>query len=43
MLYIPKIGDYFKIVTDREVKAFVVTNFGKHFKAMREKLYSKLA
>ena len=43
MLYTPKIGHYLKILTDSEVKAFVVTNFGKHFKTVREKLYSKLA
>ena len=27
MLYIPKIGDYLKILIDDEVKDFVVTNF----------------
>ena len=27
MLYIPKINDYLKILTDKEVKDFVVINF----------------
>ena len=30
MLHIPKIGDYLKILTDDEVKNFVVINFGKY-------------
>ena len=42
MLDIPKIGDYFKILTDDEVKDFVAINFSKYFKSTREKLYSKL-
>ena len=42
MLYIPKIGDYWKILTDDEVKDFVVINFSEYFKPTREKSYSKL-
>ena len=42
MLYIPKIGDNLNILTDDEVKDFVVVNFGEYFKSMTEKLYSKL-
>ena len=30
MLHIPKIGDYLKILSDNEVKNFVVINFGKY-------------
>ena len=42
MLYIPKIDDYLKILTDEEVKDFVAINFSEYFKSTREKLYSKL-
>ena len=42
MLYIPKIDDYLKILTDDEVKDFVVINFGEYFKSMKEDLYPKL-
>ena len=42
MLYIPKIGDYLNILTDKEMKDFVVINLGECFKSTREKLYSKL-
>ena len=42
MLYIPKIGDYLKILTDDEVKNFVAINLSEYFKCTREKLYSKL-
>ena len=42
MLYILKIGDYLKILTDDEVGDFVVINFDEYFKSSREKLYSKL-
>ena len=41
MFYIPKIGDYLKILTDDEAKNLVVINFGEYFKSTREKLYSK--
>ena len=43
MLYIQKINGYLKILTDDEVKDFLVINFGEYFKSMREKLYSKLS
>ena len=43
MLYIPKIDDYLKILTDEEVKDFVAINFSKYFKSTREKLYCKLS
>ena len=41
MLYIPKTGDYLKILTDDEVKDFAVINFGEYFKSTKEELYSK--
>ena len=43
MLYILKIGDYLKILTDDEVKDFAVINFEGFFKPSREKLYSNLS
>ena len=42
MLYIPKIDDYLKTLTDEEVKDFVAINFSEYFKSAREKLFSKL-
>ena len=36
MLYIPKINDYLKILTDEEDKDFVAINFSKYFKSIRE-------
>ena len=36
MLYIPKIDDYLKILTDEEVKNFVAINFSEYFKSLRE-------
>ena len=42
MLYIPKIGGYLKVMTDNEVEDFVVINFNKYFKSVRDKLYSRL-
>ena len=42
MLYIPKIGGYLKVMTDNEVEDFVVINFDKYFKSVRDKLYSQL-
>ena len=36
MLYIPKISDYLEILTDEEVKDFVVKNFSEYFKSLRE-------
>ena len=43
MLYIPKIRDYLKILTDDKVKDFVAINFGEYFKFIRGKLYWKLS
>ena len=43
MLYILTIGDYFEILTDNEVKNFIVINFSDFFKSATEKLYSKLS
>ena len=42
MLCIPKIDDYLKILTDDQVKHFVVINSGEYFKYTKEKVYSKL-
>ena len=42
MLYIPKIDDYWKILTDEETKDFVGINLSEYFKSTREKFYSKL-
>ena len=42
MLYIPKIDNYLQILTDDEVKDFVIIDFGEYFKSMKGKLYSKL-
>ena len=42
MLYIPKVDDFLKILTDDEVKDFVAINFREYFKSAREKLYTKL-
>ena len=36
MLYIPKIDDYLKILTDEEIKDFVAINFNEYFKSIRE-------
>ena len=36
MLYIPKIEDYLKILSDEEVKGFVAINFSDYFKSIRE-------
>ena len=36
MLYIPKVNDYLKILTDEEVKYFVAINFSEYFKSIRE-------
>ena len=43
MLYIPKIDDYLKILTDEEVKDFVAINFSEYFKSVREKHFRKVA
>ena len=31
MLYIPKIDDYLKVLTDEEMKDFVTINFSEYF------------
>ena len=36
MLYIPKIDDYLKILTDEEVEDFVAINFSEYFKSIRK-------
>ena len=43
MFCIPTIDDYLKILTDDEMKDFVVINSGEYFKSTKEKLYSKLS
>ena len=43
MLYISKIGDYSKFLTDDEVKDFVGINFSEYSKSSRGKLYSELS
>ena len=43
MLYIPKIDDYLKILTDEEVKYFIAINFNEYFKSIRANLYPKLS
>ena len=42
MLYIPKIDEYLKILTDEEVKGFAAINFSGYIKSTKQKLYSKL-
>ena len=42
MLYIPKIDEYFKLLTDEEVKDLVVKNLSEYFKSTKEELYFKL-
>ena len=37
MLYISKIGEYLNILTDDEVKDFVVIKFEEYLKSSREK------
>ena len=39
MFYIPKSDDYLKMLTNEEVKDFVVINFDKYFKSTTEKLF----
>ena len=41
-MYIPKIYNYLKILSDEEVKDFVAINFNEYFKPTTEKMYSKL-
>ena len=41
MLHIPKISYYLKVLTEDEVKDFVIC-FDEYFQSSREQLYSKL-
>ena len=44
MFYIPKIYDYFKILTDEKVKDFVAINFGEYFNSIiKEESLRKVA
>ena len=44
MLYIPKIDDYLKILTDEDVKDFIAIDFSEYFKSIRkEQNYRKVA
>ena len=43
MLYISKIGDYSKFLTDDKVKDFKAINFSEYSKSWRGKLYSELS
>ena len=43
MLYIAKIDDYLKILTEEKVKDIVAINFSECFKSTREILCSKLS
>ena len=44
MLYLPKIDDYLKILTDEKVKDFIAINFREYFKSIRkEKNFRKVA
>ena len=36
MLYVPKIVDYLKIFTDKEVEDFIAINFSEYLKSLRE-------
>ena len=36
ILFIPKIDDYLKSLTDEEVRDFVAKNFSEYFKSIRE-------
>ena len=36
MLYVPKIDDYLKVLTDEELKDFVAINFSEYFKSIKE-------
>ena len=43
MLYMSKIANYLKILTDEKVKDLVLIYFGGYFKSVRENLHSKLS
>ena len=40
MLYIPKIDDYLKNLTDEKVKDFVVIHFSEYFKSISKGIKS---
>ena len=40
MLYIPKIDNYLKILTDEELEDFIAINFSEYFKSITEKTNS---
>ena len=42
MLSIPKIDDYLKILTDKEVRIYIATNVKEYFKSTREEQNSLL-
>ena len=42
-MYISKIDDYLKILTDDEVKDFAAIHFSGHFRFTRKKLYSEIS
>ena len=42
-MYIPKIDDYLKILTDDEVKNVVAIHCSEYFKSTREKLHSRVS
>ena len=39
----PKIDNYLKMLTDEEMKEFLLKTFNENFKSAREILYSKLS
>ena len=43
MLYIPKIDDHSKVLTDEEVKEFLPINLSEYLKYAREKFHSNLS
>ena len=42
MLYIPKIGDFPKLLTKKKVKNFVSITFNEYFISTKQEMYSKL-
>ena len=40
MLYLKRIDDYLKILTDKEVKDFVVINVIEYFKFAKKQIFS---
>ena len=43
MLYIPKVDDYLKILTDEKVKDFAAINFSEYFESREEQNLRKVA